>query len=312
MTVEQFTAKAREGEKKGVYGDGKPIKLAFSQVVMNHPVRINMVQTFKANCKKYSNVSCIVTEGNGEPSVEIANIESLVQRKPDVLIVSSLSGTAVYPAYEEVNSAKIPLIINNSGIPDDSAKNIKYTSFISPDDWQNGRLLGQYMADRLHGKGSVIVIEGVAESSNYEHRLGGFMEVVNKYPDIHIVGKQSGAWIRMPAMKAAVDLLQANPKIDGIYAMNDEMGMGVLSALRSAGREQDVVMVSVDGQKDLVQEILKGSAAEATVYWESDMTRVVDAALAVAEGGVIDPRVWYKEPLITKATAQEVLDKRLK
>ena len=312
MTLDQFTAKAREGEKKGIYGAGKPIKLAFSQVVMNHPVRINMVQTFKSNCKKYSNVTCIVTEGNGEPSVEIANIESLIQRKPDVLIASSLSGTAVYPAYEELNKAKIPLIINNSGIPDDSAKNIKYTSFISPDDWQNGRLLGQYMADRLKGKGSLIVIEGVAESSNYEHRLGGFMEIINKYPDMHIVGKQSGAWIRAPAMKAAVDLLQANPKIDGIYAMNDEMAMGVLAALRSAGREKEVVMVSVDGQKDLVQQIEKGSAAEATVFWESDMTRVVDAALAVAEGAVIDPRVWYKEPLITKANAQEVLDKRLK
>ena len=312
MTVEQFTAKAREGEKKGVYGSGKPIKLAFSQVVMNHPVRINMVETFKANCKKYSNVTCMVTEGNGDPNVEIANIESLIQRKPDVLVVSSLSGTAVYPAYEEVNKAGIPLIINNSGIPDDSAKDIKYTYFISSDDWQNGRLLGQYMADRLKGKGNIIVIEGVAESSNYKHRLGGFMEIISKYPDIHIVGKQSGAWIRMPAMKAAVDLLQANPKIDGIYAMNDEMGMGVLAALRSAGREKDVVMVSVDGQKDLVQEIAKGSAAEATVFWESDMTRVVDAALAVAEGAVVDPRVWYKEPLITKDNAKEVLATRYK
>lgn len=312
MTVEQFTQKAREGEKKGVYGDGKPIKLAFSQVVMNHPVRINMVNTFKANCKKYSNVTCIVTEGNGEPSVEIANIESIVQRKPDVIIVSSLSGTAVYPAYEEINKAGIPLIINNSGIPDDSATNIHYTSFISPDDWQNGKLLGQYMADRLHGKGNIIIIEGVAESSNYEHRLGGFMEVIEKYPDIHIVGKQSGAWIRMPAMKATVDLLQANPKVDGIYAMNDEMGMGALAALRSAGRDKDVVMVSVDGQKDLVQQIQKGSPAEASVFWESDMTRVVDAALAVAQGAVVDQRIWYKEPLITKANAQEVLDKRLK
>ena len=311
-TVEQFTAKARDGEKKGVYGAGKPIKLAFSQVVMNHPVRINMVETFKSNCKKYSNVTCIVTEGTGEVGVEIANIESLIQRKPDVLVLSSLSGTAVYPAYEEVNKAGIPLIINNSGIPDDGAKNVKYTSFISPDDWQNGRLLGQYLADNLHGKGNVIVVEGVAESSNYEHRLGGFMEVINKYPDIHIVGKQSGAWIRMPAMKAAVDLLQANPKIDGIYAMNDEMGMGVLAALRSAGREKGVIMVSVDGQKDLVQEIAKGSAAGASVFWESDMTRVVDAALAVAEGAVIDPRIWYKEPLITKENASEVLTKRYK
>lgn len=308
MTVEQFTAKARDGEKKGVYGSGKPIKLAFSQVVMNHPVRINMVQTFKSNCAKYSNVTCIVTEGNGDADVEIANIESIVEKKPDVVVVSSLSGTAVYPAYEKINKAGIPLIINNSGIPDDRAKDVKYTSFISPDDWENGRLLGQYMADRLEGKGDILIIEGVAESSNYEHRLGGFMEVIEKYPDIHIIGKQSGAWIKIPAIKAADDLLKANPKIDGIYAMNDEMAMGVLEALRSAGREKEVVIVSMDGQRDLVQEIQKGSAAEATVFWESDMGRVVDAALAVAEGAVIEPRVWYKETLITKKNAQEFLD----
>lgn len=308
MTLDEIMAKFEEGVAAGVYGSGEPITLAFSQVVMNHPVRINMVETFKSNCEKFSNVTCYVTEGTGEVGVEIANIESLIQRQPDVMIISSLSGTAVYPAYEAVIDAGIPLIINNSGIPDDSA-DIPYTSFMSPDDWENGRLLGQYMADALGGEGDIIVIEGVAESSNYEFRLGGFMEVINEYPNINIVGQQSGAWIRMPAMTAAVDLLQANPEIDGIYAMNDEMAMGVLAALRSAGREDEVVMVSVDGQEDLVQEILAGSAAKATVYWDSDMDKVVAAALAVAEGAVIDQNIWYREPLITQENAQAFLDR---
>lgn len=308
MTLDEIMAKFEEGVEAGVYGSGEPITLAFSQVVMNHPVRINMVETFKENCAKFSNVTCHVTEGTGEVGVEIANIESLIQRQPDVMIISSLSGTAVYPAYEAVIDAGIPLIMNNSGIPDDQA-NIPYTSFMSPDDWENGRLLAQYMADKLGGEGDIIVIEGVAESSNYDFRLGGFMEVLEQYPDIHIVGQQSGAWIRMPAMQAAVDLLQANPEIDGIYAMNDEMAMGVLAALRSAGREDEVVMVSVDGQEDLVQEILNGSAAEASVYWDSDMDRVVAAALAVAEGAVIDQHIWYREPLITAENAQEHLDR---
>lgn len=308
MSLDAIMAKFEKGKAAGVYGSGEPIKLAFSQVVMNHPVRINMVNTFKENCAKFKNVTCYVTEGNGEVGVEIANIESLIQRHPNVMVVSSLSGTAVYPAYEAVAAAGIPLIINNSGIPDDQAK-IPFTSFMSPDDWENGRLLGQYMADALKGKGNIIIIEGVAESSNYEFRLGGFMEVINKYPDIHVVGKQSGAWIRMPAMNAAVDLLQANPDVDGIYAMNDEMAMGVLAALRSAGREGDVVMVSVDGQEDLVKEIKKGSAAKASVYWDSDMDRVVAAALAVAEGAVIDQHIWYHEPLITAENAQAHLDR---
>lgn len=308
MPLDDIMAKFDAGVEAGVYGDGEPITLAFSQVVMNHPVRINMVETFKSNCEKFSNVMCYVTEGTGEVGVELANIESLIQRQPDVMIISSLSGTAVYPGYEAVIDAGIPLIMNNSGIPDDSA-DIPYTSFMSPDDWENGRLLGQYMADQLGGKGDIIVIEGVAESSNYEFRLGGFMEVINEYPDIHVVGQQSGAWIRMPAMTAAVDLLQANPEIDGIYAMNDEMAMGVLAALRSAGREDEVVMVSVDGQEDLVQEILNGSAAKASVFWDSDMDRVVAAALAVAEGAVIDQHIWYHEPLITAENAQAHLDR---
>ncbi len=307
MTFEEFTAKAREGEAAGVYGSGEPIRLAFSQVVMNHPVRINMVETFKENCEKYTNVTCFVTEGNGDVGVEIANIESLIQRQPDVLIVSSLSGTAVYPAYEAVNAAGIPLIINNSGIPDDEADHIEYTSFISPDDWYNGKILGEYLGEALGGEGDIIVVEGVVESSNYEFRLGGFLEALEEYPGIKIVGKQAGAWIRMPAMQATVDLLQANPEIDGIYAMNDEMGMGVLAALRAAGREDEVVMVSVDGQADLVCEIKKGAAAEASVFWESDMTAVVDAALAVAEGAVVDPHIWYQPPLITQANAAEWL-----
>ena len=308
MNLDAIMAKFNEGVAAGVYGNGEPITLAFSQVVMNHPVRINMVETFKSNCEKFSNVTCYVTEGTGEVGVELANIESLVQRQPDALIISSLSGTAVYPGYEAVIAAGIPLLMNNSGIPDDTA-NIPYTSFMSPDDWENGQLLGQYMADQLGGKGNILVIEGVAESSNYEFRLGGFMEVINKYPDIQIVGQQSGAWIRMPAMTAAVDLLQANPDVQGIYAMNDEMGMGVLAALRSAGREEGIVMVSVDGQEDLVQEILAGSAAKASVYWDSDMDRVVAAALAVTEGAVVDQHIWYHEQLITQDNAQAFLDR---
>ena len=308
MNLDAIMAKFNDGVAAGVYGSGKPITLAFSQVVMNHPVRINMVETFKSNCAKFSNVTCYVTEGTGEVGVELANIESLIQRKPDAMVISSLSGTAVYPGYEAVIAAGIPLLMNNSGIPDDSA-NIPYTSFMSPDDWENGQLLGQYMADQLGGKGDIIVIEGVAESSNYDFRLGGFMEAINKYPDIKIVGQQSGAWIRMPAMTATVDLLQANPKIDGIYAMNDEMGMGVLAALRNAGREDGVVMVSVDGQKDLVQEILKGSAAKASIYWDSDMDRVVAASLAVAEGAKVDKNIFYHEKLITQDNAQSFLDR---
>lgn len=305
LSFAEFTARARAGEEAGVYGNGEPITLAFSQVVMNHPVRINMVETFLANCDLYSNVTCIHTEGTGDVGVEIANIESLIQRQPDVLIASSLSGTAVYPAYEAVNAAGIPLIINNSGIPDDDATHIEYTSFISPDDWYNGGILAEYLVEALGGEGDIVVIQGVVESSNYEFRWGGFEEVISQHPGINVVGMQAGAWIRMPAMQATVDLLQANPEIDGIYAMNDEMGMGVLAALRAAGREDEVVMVSVDGQTDLVCEILAGSAAEASVFWESDMTSVVDAALAVAEGYVIEPHIWYQPPLITQANAAE-------
>ncbi len=309
MTKEEIDAKAAEGEAAGVYGSGEPITIAFSQCVMNHPVRIQMVNTVKSEAEKYSNVKVIVTEGNGDFNTETANIESLIERNPDAIIVSSLSGTAIYPAYEQINQAGIPLIINNSGVPDDNATNIKYQSFITPDDWNNGRLLAQYMVEKLDGKGNIIIIDGVIESSNRQERLGGFMEVIDQYPDIKIVGQQPGDWIRQPAMEAAANLLQANPQIDGIYAMNDEMGMGVLAALRAAGREDEIkCMVSVDGQEDLLYEIQKGSAAKASVYWESRMKDTVNVALAVAEGAVVDPHIFLTKPLITQENVDEWIE----
>jgi len=309
MTKEEIDAKAAAGEAAGVYGNGEPITIAFSQCVMNHPVRIQMVNTLKSEAEKYSNVNVIITEGTGDFAVEIANIESLIQRKPDVMIVSSLSGTAVYPAYEQINKAGIPLVIMNSGVPDDAATHIKYETFVTPDDWNNGRILAQYLVEQLDGKGNIIIIDGVVESSNRQERLGGFMEIINQYPDIKIVGQQPGDWIRQPAMEAAANLLQANPKVDGIYAMNDEMAMGVLAALRSAGRESEIkAMVSVDGQEDLLYEIKKGSAAKASVYWESRMKDTMNVALAIAEGAKVDPTIFITKPLITIDNVDEWIE----
>lgn len=309
MSKPEIDAKAAEGEKAGIYGKGGPIRLAFSQCIMNHPVRFNMVNTVKSECKKYSNVEVVVAEGNGVYNTEIANIESLIQQRPDVMIVSSLSGTAVYPAYEKINQAGIPLVINNSGVPDDRAARLKYTSFISPDDWYNGLILAQYLVEQLGGKGKIIIIDGVLESSNRQERLGGFMEIIKKYPEIEIVGQQSGDWIRQSAREAAENLLEVNAEIDGIYAMNDDMAMGVLDVLRAMGREGEIkCMVSVDGQEDLLHEMKKGCAAKATVYWESRMKDTVNVALAVAEGAVVDPHILLVKSLITRENVNQWIE----
>jgi ribose transport system substrate-binding protein len=101
-------------------------------------------------------------------------------------------------------------------------------------------VLAEYMAESHGGEGDIIVVEGVVESSNYEsgRRLH---EVLKEYPTS--TSSASSPWPGCGCRRCRQrrTLLQSNPEIDGIYAMNDEMGMGVLAALRSAGREEEVV-----------------------------------------------------------------------
>lgn len=283
----------------------KKIVVGFSQCVMNHPFRIANVESAKQAAEKYG-VELIVTDGQGDVNKEIANIESFIARKVDVIIVSSLSGKAIYPAYKQVAAAGIPLIIAASGVPDDPS--IPYTSYVATDEVIMGQTAAKYIAEKLGGKGNLAYIRGVAESTNSELRHRGFTEEIAKYPDIKIVAKQSGEWLRLPAMQVMTNILQANDKIDAVFSENDEMALGAIEAIKKAGRENEMFVVSMDAQKEALEAIKNTKIFDMTIKNEWSLDTAVKLALDVANGKTIEKRVLLDSPAINKDNIDKMYD----
>ena len=298
---ESSSPSANDGEKT-------TYKIGFSQCVMNHPFRIAMVDSVKEAAKAYDDIELIVVEGDGDVQTEITNIESLIQQGCDAIIVSSLPGTSIYPAYKEVHDAGIPLVIAASGCAqeDEDAYNY-YDTFVSTDEVEMGRAAADYANELLNGEGKIVMIRGVVESTNSMNRYVGWNEQVVNYPGLEVIVEQAANWLRLDANQVMTNILQANPEIDLVYCENDEMAMGCLEAIQDAGREDEIMIISMDGQEDAAQEVQKGGPFKLTITNCSDTTEALAAACKLAQGESVDKRIVLPYEMVTSENVDTYL-----
>lgn len=288
--------------------EGTTYKIGFSQCVMNHPFRIAMVDSVKQAAKDYDDVELIVVEGDGDVQTEITNIESLIQQGCDAIIISSLSGTAIYPAYQEVFEAGIPLVIAASGNADESEDAYNYyNTFVSTDEVQMGVAAADYANDFLGGEGNVVMIRGVVESTNSLNRYNGWNSKIGEYPGLHVIVEQAADWLRLDANEVMTNILQANADIDLVYCENDEMALGCLEAIEDAGREDEIIIISMDAQQDACEEVAKGGCFKLTISNSSDCHEALAAAYTLAKGGEVDKRIYLTYDCVTFEIAEDYI-----
>lgn len=121
-----------------------------------------------------------------------------------------------------------------------------------------GRKIGEALAEKMEYKGKVIFIEGVAGAQNSMDRITGATEVLAEYPDMEIVTSQPGDFNRAKAMEVMQNLLQSNPDVDGVFAMNDEMALGCIEAIEAAGKAGDIIVAGCDANVDALTAIKEG------------------------------------------------------
>lgn len=288
--------------------DGK-LTIGFSQVVMNHPFRIANVESLKATAAAMPDDvgELIVTDAQGDVNKEIANVESLIARGVDAIIVSSLSGKAVYPAYREVAQAEIPLIIFASGVPDE--EDVPYVSYVATDEVAMGERAADYVGNKLQNQGNLVIIDGVVESTNSILRSQGFMPQIEQYwTGVNVVARQSGQWLRLPATEVMTSIIQANPDINAVFAQNDEMALGAVDALSKAGRTDGVFVVGMDAQKEALQAIKEGILFDMTIKNEWNGTVALETAVKAARGEKVPQRVVLNVPMVNDYNLDLVYD----
>lgn len=187
----------------------------------------------------------IVTDAQDSVSNQISNIEDLLQRGVDVLIVNATDSDAVVPAVMEANSRGVPVVAVDRGI---NGGTLAY--FIASDNLAGGRMAGEFICERLGGQGAVVELEGIPGASAARERGQGFNEAMAACEGVQVVARQTANFNRAEGLSVMENILVAQPEIDAVFAHNDEMALGALQAIQASGR--DILVVGFDATDDAV------------------------------------------------------------
>ncbi|WP_241254644.1 substrate-binding domain-containing protein [Brevibacillus sp. SYP-B805] len=184
------------------------------------------------------------------PNKQTNDVEDLVTKKVDALVMLPMETDALTPAADKVKAANIPLVVF-----DREVANGNYTALVKGDNVGIGKNAAEFLGEQLKGKGNVVIISG-PPSSVTTQRVQGFTEVINtKYPDIKILADQNGEFRKEKGYEVMQNFLQAHSQIDAVYTIDDEMALGALQAIREAKRTDIKYVTGAGGAKDFYKEI---------------------------------------------------------
>lgn len=182
---------------------------------------------------------------------QLDGVLDLIQSKVDMILISPISAAGAMPAYEAARSAKIPVLsVARSVDP-------KYhVAFVGSDWMKQGERIGEWLAARLRGGGKVGMLLGPAGASVSLDMENGFKRIVGKHAGIHIMAAHHSALTKADGLKLAEDILTAVPDVQAIYAMNDELALGAVQAVKAA--KMRVIVTGFNGVPPAIAAIKAG------------------------------------------------------
>jgi galactofuranose transport system substrate-binding protein len=208
--------------------------------------------------------------------------------------------------------AGIPVILLDRNVDQKLAKaGTDYVTFIGSDFVDEGKRAAEWLVKATGGKAKIIELEGTTGSSPANDRKKGFDDAIKAHPDMTIVASQTGDFSRDKGRQAAETLLQANPDATAIYAHNDEMAIGAIAALEAAGKVpgKDVIVVSIDGEKDALQAIVDGKLGASVECNPRFGPKAFETMDRYGKGEAIEPWVKNIDAFYDASNAKDELPK---
>ncbi|HEX7571538.1 MAG TPA: substrate-binding domain-containing protein [Bacteroidota bacterium] len=200
----------------------------------------------------------VVTSAEFDLGKQISQIEDFVARRVDAVIVCPVDSKGIGPGVRKSNEANVPVFT-----ADIAAQEGKVVSHIASDNVAGGRLAGAYMAKALDGKGKIAIINNPVATSVLD-RVQGFREAIEKFPGITVVADVNGQAVRDKSLEVTADVLQANPRLDGIFGINDASALGALDAVQQFKRT-NIIIVGYDATPPAADAITRGTSLKADV-----------------------------------------------
>lgn len=235
-----------------------------------------------------------VLDARTDPNRQLANVEDLIQRGIDALLISPWDSPSGGTATEVANKAGVPVFVVDIGVSSG-----KIETLIVSDNYKGGVLAAEYMAQLLGGSGDVAIIQCQLGYELPALREKGFEDRAKEL-GLRVVAKQPADSQRSLGMTVMQNILQARPNLKGVFACNDEMALGAVEAIRAAGKQNQIAVIGFDAIADALEAVEDGRLAATVAQQPYEMGRMgVDAAIAYLEGKKLEPTTYVEVKLVT-------------
>lgn len=215
--------------------------IGFSQCTGADDWRKTMLDEMKRELSFHNDINFLYEDANGSSQQQVQQIQDLVNKKIDLLIVSPNEVQPLTPVIEKVYESGIPVVVVDRRI-----KTAKYTAFIGASNFEVGQNAGRYAASLLHGKGNVMEVTGMPDASPVIDRHNGFIDIISNYPSI-IFKKRIDNYTTAQTNNSVEQYLKTNNNIDLIYAQNDFMAYDVYKICKQLGLDKRIKIIGIDG-----------------------------------------------------------------
>ncbi|WP_030560872.1 substrate-binding domain-containing protein [Streptomyces aureocirculatus] len=286
------------GDNKQAVADDKPgkrVTIGFAGPQADHGWLNAINDNAKSRAKKYKDVTLEATEGSNDTAAQIGQVETLINKKVDVLVILPADGKALTQVGLKAMRAGIP-VVNLDRI---FASAQAYRCWIGGDNYGMGLNAGHYIGEKLKDKKNAKVVElaGLDNLELTKQRTKGFDDALKNYSNIEKVARQAAEFTVESGQSKMSQLLQAQKNFDALWNHDDDQGVGALRAIKQAGRD-DFMMVGGAGALSAFEEIKQDRGVlKATVLYPPTMAAsAIDLARALGQGKGIGGMAEFEIP----------------
>ncbi len=253
-------------------------RIGMSQCNLGEPWRVEMNAQIKAAADKHPNLKVIFKDAQNDTLKQRAHVEEFVSAGVDLIIISPKEAQPLTQPVARAMEAGIPVIVLDRRLIGD-----KFTCFIGADNKKIGRAAGEWIKQKLGGKGKVVELKGLMTSTPGQDRNSGFREAIAG-SGIEVIFEADMKWLEPDARKEMESALARFSKIDCVYAHNDPGAHGAYLAAKAAGREKEMLFVGIDALPHEGVAYVQQGILDATFQYPTGGAEAIETALKILQG----------------------------
>ncbi|EEA00410.1 periplasmic binding protein/LacI transcriptional regulator [Burkholderia sp. H160] len=274
-----------------------PLKIGMTFQELNNPYFVTMQKALN-DAAASTGATVVVTDAHHDVSKQVSDVEDMLQKKIDILLVNPTDSTGIQSAVTSAKKAGVVVVAV------DANANGPVDSFVGSKNYDAGVMACDYLAKSIGGSGEVAILDGIPVVPILE-RVRGCKAALAKSPGVKLVDTQNGKQERATALSVTENMIQAHPNLKGVFSVNDGGSMGALSAIESSGK--DIKLTSVDGAPEAIAAIQKPNSkfVETSAQFPADQVRIaLGIALAKKWGANVPKAIPVDVKMIDRSNAK--------